>query len=613
VPAPQSAAFALLALCVPFVLLLGDQLAGRVSVARGSRIVLAPALGLSAWLLVVHGTGRLVGSFTVSLVAGSLLVALVGAGVRVRWPVAMPADDGEEPVAWPWLVVVALFSTALVAAMAINWAFHDELYLTGHMSMAAQIQNGIYPPRHLTFPQLELAYHYGFAVVVAAFSTVTRVSIPTAIDAVTLGCFAYTSCLLWLLGHRAFGPRAAPFTAIVGLFGAGIPFFAPPAGAPFAHRVLGIARVDVEGLNAPIVSFFFQHPWTLGLPLTCALLLLLTDKDRRDSSRYVAIALLLIALYLCQVVLFLTMSGMLLVAETFIEGRADRRRLASVLIVLLVAAVAAVSLGGFFVGNPDRQGAGLVLRSGVGLAWYAQVFGLLLPLGGYGIWRAGPLRIPLAILAAGSLVVFNFTVYQHSHDIVKFATVAAFALAIGTGIGIADLHQRWSSAARFRKLATPMAAGVTALTCAAGFGFALVFAVEIPGIPRHLFHEAPVVLESDDADAIAFLRTRIAEGEMVFRDAEHASGYAQWGGLPVPWIDNMVARMGFSDARIQQRMALLQQPPMKASELAADGMRWLVLDADDVPFTWLANRWINSGEARLVATFGGLQVVEIPR
>ena len=52
--------------------------------------------------------------------------------------------------------------------MALGWAFHDEQLYTGHTGIISQIQNGHYPPRHMTFPELEYRYHYGFDLAGAA-------------------------------------------------------------------------------------------------------------------------------------------------------------------------------------------------------------------------------------------------------------------------------------------------------------------------------------------------------------------------------------------------------------------------------------------------------------
>ena len=67
--------------------------------------------------------------------------------------------------------IAALLVTAYVAPTALGWSFHDEVLVTGHLSITSEIENGTYPPRHLSFPELELRYHYGFDLLVAADSS----------------------------------------------------------------------------------------------------------------------------------------------------------------------------------------------------------------------------------------------------------------------------------------------------------------------------------------------------------------------------------------------------------------------------------------------------------
>src|SRR5262249_21809291 len=124
---------------------------------------------------------------------------------------------------WMWLS--ALFVTAYLAPSAIGWSFHDELFVTGHLSMASGIENGIYPPRHLSFPQLELRYHYGFDLLVAAVGSILRLNADRTIDLITLVAWGYSWCLAWAIGERFVGRGWGGGTAAVMLFGGGLPLF----------------------------------------------------------------------------------------------------------------------------------------------------------------------------------------------------------------------------------------------------------------------------------------------------------------------------------------------------------------------------------------------------
>jgi len=51
-----------------------------------------------------------------------------------------------------------------------------------------------------------------------------------------------------------------------------------------------------------------------------------------------------------------------------------------------------------------------------------------------------------------------------------------------------------------------------------------------------------------EANAIAWIRTRIRPGEIVYRNAASTYSFAQWGGLPQPWIQWTARAFGFSAA-----------------------------------------------------------------
>src|SRR5262249_28264587 len=152
-----------------------------------------------------------------------------------------------------------------LAPTAIGWWFHDEIPSTGHLSMTSQIENGTYPPRHLTFPELELRYHYGFNLLAAAVASMLRLKVDNAIDVVTLLAWGYSWCLAWAIGEGLVGLGWGAATAAVVLFGGGMPVVS--SAKTLAWRLTGFSAVGSDNLNAPIVSYFFQHPWTLGIPL----------------------------------------------------------------------------------------------------------------------------------------------------------------------------------------------------------------------------------------------------------------------------------------------------------------------------------------------------------
>ncbi len=223
--------------------------------------------------------------------------------------------------------------------------------MTGHLSITSEIENGVYPPRHLSFPELELRYHYGFDLLVAAVAAIVRLRADHAIDLVTLLAWGYSWCLVWETGERLIGRGWGGGTAAVVLFGGGIPFF---SSAPtLAWRLAGLGTVGEHDLNPPVVSYFFQHPWTLGIPLAFATVLVVSERDAPAPwARSAAIGVLLVALSFCQIVLFLCLAGALLVAEPAAEGKIAWRRAFRPLLLLGTVLLVASHLHGFFAPSP---------------------------------------------------------------------------------------------------------------------------------------------------------------------------------------------------------------------------------------------------------------------
>ncbi|MGA9925355.1 MAG: hypothetical protein WBQ29_18315, partial [Isosphaeraceae bacterium] len=215
------------------------------------------------------------------------------------------------------MVLSALAATAIIAPMTLSWAFHDEQLYTGHTGIIAQLQNDHYPPRHMTFPELEYRYHYGFDLAAAAVTAVLRVSPGVAIDIITLLSWSYTWCLLWVLGDELLGRGRGWLTAVITLFGGGLPYLLALPDGYYVARFVMICEVGGMDLNPPMISYFFQHPWALGLPLAVCATLIILDRRRAGFVRYISLALLLAALSFSQAVVFAALAGAIPVAEVF--------------------------------------------------------------------------------------------------------------------------------------------------------------------------------------------------------------------------------------------------------------------------------------------------------
>jgi hypothetical protein len=610
-----------LALAVPPLAAGARRVAAALSDDADVPPALAPGLALAAWLLAVHVVGLATGSFVRGLVGGTLLAASAGALAFRLLPAPAPRPRRAllEHLA-PFLAAL------LIAPMALRWAFHDELLTTGHWALVSELQNGLYPPRYTTFPEIELRYHYGFDVLVAAVTAVTRVGPGLGIDLVTLALFAYAWRLLTVVGDRVAGRRFGSLAAALALFGGGMPLFCDKP-LPFTVPVaLGQCPVATAPPNPPVVSYVFQHAWGLGLPLALvAILLVVDERPLRPAARRLATALVLVALALAQIVLFCAVGAAILAHELAAGSSARARRgavaitlrlsLRGALLAALVAVptvLAATRLHGFFAPSPNAA-PDLALRLGVvdglgpALRWHAATFGVALPLGLAGLALARRGRLLLAALVVGSLLVVNVLRYCLSWDILKFATVGSIALALASAAALARL---W--AARPRSVAAPLAGALAACALLFGLAFPVVFALDLDGIPLGNFFRASPDVAPDDLRAIALLRRLAGRDDSVYRTPPAVWSYAPWGGLAHPWPDGQ-ARVFFEPARFVERDALLEALPPDVDRWLAHRVRFLVLEPADVALRGHAARWVDAGRARLVARSGALDVVELLR
>jgi hypothetical protein len=504
----------------------------------------------------------------------------------------------------------AALATALIAPMALGHEFHDELFVTGHISIVSEIGRGVYPPRHLTFPQFELRYHYGFNVLVAALCALWRLPTDVGIDVVTLAGFFLAWCLLWTIGRRVAGySLGGGITAFVTLFGGGLPWIVPLGEADAIDRTMTLSSYGGVNLNPPVISYVFQHPWSLGLPLGLAVLLLHLEAGRA-VWRIAALGVLLVALAVSQFVLFACLSATLVAAEAWNEGRPSFRRGLQALGAAGLALVIASQLGGFFLPpDPEAESAivphgGVADSPGESAVWHLAVFGLLLPLGAAGLVAARRGRVAFLLLAVGGLVVINTLCYRYSWDIMKFATVAALGMSVLAGAVLTRLIGR-RDALGFG-LGGLLAIGATA----AGLIYPLVFLVAPGMTPEKGFRLHPMSLDDDERRAASWLAPRMGRDEIMYTRVDRSLGYAQSAGLPQAYFDAAVPSFGFAPSRLDARMRLLAEPPDDPDPFAAEGIRWFVLGPRD-RLNERVDPWVRQGRAREEVRFGSLRIVHL--
>jgi hypothetical protein len=613
VPVPFPSAEALLLLALPGVWLLARALAYAVTRDLGLRAVLPVGLCLCLWLAAVHAASLAAGSLTAGLPIATLSLAAAGVLAerrRRRRPEPGPVE-GRRPPAIVWISMAV--TAALLAPAAFRFWFHDELSFTGHMSTAAAMQNGIYPPRHLSLPDVPLRYHYGFDLFTACLTALFRLQVDRAIDVATLVLWCASWCLFSCLGERLSGRAGAWLTPPLALLAGGAPIACDRPGPSAWYSVTVECGAGDRSVNAPVASYFFQHPWALGIPVAATAALLLTERRPPSAgARLFALGLALALLSLSEIALFAAVLPAIVVAEARYEGRFELRRGAALAgVAALVLGVARLA-GGFFARVPAGEPLRLILHAGFAdgaastLAWNVKTFGVLLPLGAAGLALMKRGRVLWGLLAAGSIAVVNGVRFTGTEDIMKFATVASIALGVLASAALARLLARPSA------LRVAGAAALGASATAASVAFLLAFALDLPAIPAVL-RRRPEALSSDEIEAMTFVRGRARAGELVYHARRGADGWAQWGGVPQPqrsWTDRA---FGLPGPRLTARDMMLERMPAEAGAYRAHGFVWFVLDGGEAPLARASEGWIREGTAREAARFGALRVVELSR
>lgn len=601
-----------LVLATPLIAYAGAWMTSRAVADEETRRVLTPAAGVALWLLAIEMVARIFHHFITGLVVGTLAVALLGAA-HIHERLSCKKSILPLVLRHKMDVVVALGSFVVIAP-AVNCYFHDELSVGGHLSLVGQLENGAFPPRFPQFPAFEFPYHFGFNVIAAAWGTILRLPASRAIDVTTTLGWLYTAWLGCFLGRRLCGARWGTMAGLLVLFGGGIHVYCAPPHAPLGHKVIGFCSVDGVWLNPPLGSYFFQHPFGLGIPLFLAALALLADRaSGARRERYALFTLLFLALSQSQFVLFLCGSTSFIVGESFHEQKVAGRRLAGALASVAIAWAGASLLGGFLAHAPYRQQAGLMLHWGITdhlwgtLLWTARSYGVLLPIGLAGILGMRREKLFVGLVACGALLVPNIFRYRYSWDIVKFGAVATIALALGTAAFCTRLVERY----RFRTLASVFSKMVAAVIVIAGIGWSMSYhAAAWFNVPTTSFDHAPERISHDDEVVIRYLRRHMKPGEGIYLSLVKSKAYNQWGGLATPWPEEAVA-FGFDARVIAARKRFLYTLPPDAGEYAAQGIVWFVLDASDKRLREYGNNWVQEGLADVMLEQGNLLVLRL--
>ena len=614
---PLPDACALLVLAIPLVLSAGALLA-RLSISdRSLRRVVAPGLGLSLWLLAVATIARSRQAFVPGLFFGTLAVAAIGTAA-ILWPSVWRQDHPTRLRSLLRALRLALFVVAVVVLIlpATRHFFSDEVGPVGHMGDVSKLQNGHYPPRFTIFPQFEFRYHYGFDIFAAMLSGLFRTDASDAIDLATVLLWAYTAYAAAHLGRRLTASKYGIVPAAMMLFAGGLPFHCPTAKT-FSEQVTNNCTVEGFSVNPGISAYFFQHPFGLGIPLTLTILLVLSDRKEVRAGRYLALGLLLAALFLAQFPLFLGVSASLFVSEGYVGGRLVLRRVVCIAATLAVVALVAKHLGGFLAPGPSNLGGLLELHFGIvdtlagTLEWHARSYGLLLPLGIVGLHFLRRERLMIALLALGALAVPNLFRYRLSWDIVKFATIAELSFGLAASALIAHfLTTPWMGWAQ--GLAARSTAAVLAFACiAAGIAFHAVLWLDMTPIRRSLLSRPREATESEII-ARSYLRRHAGATELVYSRQSTSASYFQVG-LNTPWLLEKEG-FGFGPELTEPRRRLLRSLPRDLASYTQEGIRWFVIEKSDRHLREPASEWLRRREVdKVLELEDGLMILRAKR
>jgi hypothetical protein len=627
---PQPVWLIFLLLAFPGVVLSACAVNSTIFPPEDRPLSTIPAVVLVLALLPTHFLALIFGSLSVGVAVVWTVIGLAGYAWGTRHWQNFCVALGNEHIRK--LAIATLASYPIVALTVLLNINDDEV----HQPIIAHLQNGAYPPRYLYEPVLPFRYHYGFDLAASIITGVLRVRSDHAIDILTLALWPSMFLLLWRVGNHFGGRRAGLFVALAICYAGGWPvlctgYIELPGGPQWytsAAQLAGYCKVGSLVTNPPFISNFFQHPWSIGMPIFSLIVLQRAAIPRLDDPRpaLAMMACSLSLLSLCQVVLFVSTVAALCISETWRLWRNHARISAWVLLVVGISLLGAKLSGGFFTSSPPSAvgtffTASFALHQYSGFAdllmqarWDLATFGAVPILGTLGFLWIKRDRMFLVALAAFPFFILHVIQYRFTWDIVKFATVTSVSLAIGAGITLSKFWD-WAQS-RFRKFAFYL---VVALFAAQGIIAPVLMILLYHGtnfgmIRPYFSRRYPI--DQDNADAISYLRNHMGSGDIVFRIDEKATPYAAWGGLPTqytvfPTQTKDDDAYGLGPKKFRARKDLSRISPSWLERLSAERIGWLVTDPKDTAINRLLETPASLGRVTLVAQYGNVRIFRV--
>lgn len=631
--------FALIPLLPP-IWFLSRYLSRGAGLSPAHDFVVSLGVFVFTWLTTVHLVSLWLSDFYQGLVISTLALAAGGAVLLVKLDAAQRRQLLK--VAGPLTTRETLVLVGLVLLLVPSFyigEFWDRKFFFSHHALVSQVLNGVYPPRDPMFASEVLTYHFGIDTLYAMFVALTHGRQDIVMDLVSLGLWAYYLAMLALLGRALFGGNGGIWTMLLGGLAGGLRLLGDAPDAKFLWQKYLFTQDAFVGdvlVNHPFVSYVFQSPFILGTAAAFLVLLLATYTQQHGFTRGRGQVLFLtvVAMPFSNIALFLTVVASILGGALVLWLWQRQRRFLYLMLVVLAAAMlfpftsnvleagdqelrSKTELLGLarygIAGSADNSAGWNILLD---LSWNLVTFGLLLPLGVYGLVRHHRRSLWMVFLFCGSFVVLNAIAYRGLWDMVKFATVAALVLAVFTA---PVLQQMWERP----RLRLPVAGLLLVLSWDALGLVATSGWLRLPaqgslskdGYYSWMWHS----ISDDDKRAIAWLRTRVGPGELVLRTPDNKlcpdgpgedcflhKAYGLIGGLPQPWPRHYALGSGFSEQAIARRDGLAEALPDEPGPWMTEGVRWAVEEVGDAA-------WFGRARVKEHVRFGTLRIVELLR
>jgi hypothetical protein len=563
---------------------------------RLTRNIFAAGLYLAMFIIAVIYFSVFFKSFVWGITAGSVLLFLISIYVEYRIYsgsiIIKPLIDRSESIS-RISKIAGLISTLLIFYIAYNGNFHDEEFANGHKTIIAQLQNNVFPPVNILYPSEPLRYHFGFDLLCAAMTAVTRCSVDFSIDFITACSWLFCWIGLALVARRLFPVRNSElWVPAITLFGGGLAVFFGifNSNQPLAIRLTGAAASKTEYIfNPPMIEYFFQHPFAGALPVTITALLVLFEKGIADKTREKVLCVLLLALYFSQTVLFAT-----LLAGVSFYFVIVRKRYHFILYSVGILILAYISQTGLlFTPTNKKIGSEFIFRFwpnaysfAIVILWYIGSVGMLIPFAIAGLWKIdNKLKLLFAALLGMTVFVPFFFKYKYAFDIIKFIAVGNFYLGILSGGAVA-----WIASSQFRIRRALIYGSFASLTIT-GFmhvGYMLYSERAELRITEAKFQQdyikyGKLKFTDNFGAAVNWCRENLKDGSVFVDDADFGMSFAVNSGLPTICNEQWHLARAFAtpEEKILMYAGIFKDRKISVGQLNEMGVKYILHDCND--------------------------------